>query len=568
MNIKNRTAKIMLVAVIILSLAISTFYVCIKQGYHEDELLTYNLANSTSSLSVDGGWNSSKDFNDYLSVSSTDRFDYVRAYQNQITDASHPPFYYFLVHTICSFFPETFSRFFAYAINVLANIGILILIFAIIKRITKNNLYAVLCVIGYGLSIACITTTIYLRMYCLLTFFALAFLYAVLRIFDGKTKFIDYLLLSVIVFFGTLTQYYFIVFEGLTGIVYLIYSIKNKNIKGFIKLFCAVAVASILAFCCYPFIISNLFGGNRGLGSLDISIDTITIVTYVFYKLMTYVMVLSKLLFINQPIILLLFTAVVATTYIYIRFVKKQKLSQKAVLSFIPSIIFCIAISLLSPFNADRYIMASIPMISAVFVLGFIKLVSLLNIKKPQFVIIPLLSAFLVCSLIFVTPNYIYGKSNLYDKQTNNCLFVGTEVTEWNKCIDKLSQYDQTMIVKTSELDSKLSKELEDFATKRGIITNGKITEFADAYINNGSKKTMTSSLEKVKDDKKLNSLDKVTVYISRLADNEKVIKYLKDNTKFKNYKLIYKDYDFDEFYNWYDYFIQTESYCNVYVFY
>ena len=28
------------------------------------------------------------------------------------------------------------------------------------------------------------------------------------------------------------------------------------------------------------------------------------------------------------------------------------------------------------------------------------------------------------------------------------------------------------------------------------------------------------------------------------------------------------KDYSFDEFYNWYDYFVETESYCNVYKFY
>jgi Na+/H+ antiporter NhaC len=31
---------------------------------------------------------------------------------------------------------------------------------------------------------------------------------------------------------------------------------------------------------------------------------------------------------------------------------------------------------------------------------------------------------------------------------------------------------------------------------------------------------------------------------------------------------LIQKDYSFDEFYNWYDYFVETESYCNVYRFY
>ena len=43
--------------------------------------------------------------------------------------------------------------------------------------------------------------------------------------------------------------------------------------------------------------------------------------------------------------------------------------------------------------------------------------------------------------------------------------------------------------------------------------------------------------------------------------------KYITENTKFKNYELIQADRSFDEFYNWYDYFAETESYCNVYKF-
>ena len=42
---------------------------CIRdRGYHEDELLTYNLANSANTLKTDGEWNSGADFIDYLSV--------------------------------------------------------------------------------------------------------------------------------------------------------------------------------------------------------------------------------------------------------------------------------------------------------------------------------------------------------------------------------------------------------------------------------------------------------------------------------------------------------------------
>lgn len=91
----------------------------------------------------------------------------------------------------------------------------------------------------------------------------------------------------------------------------------------------------------------------------------------------------------------------------------------------------------------------------------------------------------------------------------------------------------------------------------------------AGAYMNNGDvDRQETDSLSAMKTDQTLNSLDDVTVYISRLADNDTVIKYITENTKFKNYELIQADCNFEDYYNWYDYFVETESYCNVYRFY
>ena len=88
MKIDNKKARIILAVIIAVSLVISTVYMFAKQGFHEDELLTYNLANSSKQLNVDGGWNSPEDFNEYLAVSPDDRFDYAQVYENQIIDAS------------------------------------------------------------------------------------------------------------------------------------------------------------------------------------------------------------------------------------------------------------------------------------------------------------------------------------------------------------------------------------------------------------------------------------------------------------------------------------------------
>ena len=80
MNISDKKSRIFLAVVIVLSLALSTVFMMNKQGYHEDELLTYNLANSANTLKTDGEWNSGADFIDYLSVSDGDRLNYEQVY--------------------------------------------------------------------------------------------------------------------------------------------------------------------------------------------------------------------------------------------------------------------------------------------------------------------------------------------------------------------------------------------------------------------------------------------------------------------------------------------------------
>lgn len=571
MTVSNKKSAVILSVIIIISLAVSTFFMLGKQGYHEDELLTYNLANSSKQLSTDGGINTSEDFNEYLTVSEDDRFDYAQVYRNQIIDASHPPLFYALVHTVCSLFPETFSKWLAYSVNIVAMTGVLIMLYKIGKKVTGNNLYALIGTAAYAFSIACVTTTIYLRMYSTLTFFVLAFLNLALKFYDSKNTatLCDCMLVVLTVMLGILTQYYFILFGGLIGLVLLVFKIKERYIKDLIKFVVSAVIGAGLALCIYPFIISNVIGGNRGFGSLSFSIDAITMVTYVIYKLCTYIQILSKDLFINQIWLFVLCSVCALGFGVYFRFFKKQKLSRKATVVAVPSIVFFVGISLLSPFNSDRYVMASLPLIAMLFAFAFIKIFNLLKPEKLRLVLpVSMLLAF-VTAFATVKPYYTYGKTNLYEPQTDNCIFVGTAMLEWNKCIDKFMLYDTTRIVKTDEMSKTLGEELEEFATERGIITNGKINELAGAYMNNGDvERSNTDSLSALKTDKDLETLDEVTVYISRLADKDTVIDYITQNTKFKSYELIQADYEFEDFYNWYDYFAETESYCNVYKFY
>ena len=574
MKISNKVSRVALAAIIIVSLSVSFIFMAVKQGYHEDELLTYNLANSSKQLGVDGEWNSPDDFNEYLTAGEH-RFDYKNVYDNQVIDASHPPLYYALVHTVCSFFPNVFSRWLAFAINVVMMTGSLILIYKIGRRVTGSNLYALIGAGGYAFSVACITTTIYLRMYASLTFWVLTFLYITLRMYDRKNdiKIVECVLLLVTVVAGVLTQYYFILCAGLIGLVMLIYKIKDRHFKSLI-VYVAVAFAGAgIALAIYPYIITNVLGGNRGFGSLKMEIDTITIVTYLGYKLLCYVKILAKDMFLGQWWLLCFCAAFLGAAYICMRFVKKKKLPRKAWFIIVPGLVYFIFISLVSPFNSDRYVMASLPFISMIFSFGFIKVVNFSRLgrknKKAIIAVPACLVAASALAFALVKPYYIYGETNLYETKTDNCVFVGTAMMEWNKCIDKFMNYDSVMIAKTTQMSKTLYDELDEFAQSRGVITNGKVGKLAESFMNNGDvDRKESDSIDKMTSDQKIRGLSEVTVYISRLADSDYVINKITKNTDLKNYEMIQKDRQFEEFYNWYDYFVETESYCNVYRFY
>ncbi len=81
-----------------------------KRYYHIDEIFSYGLANQQAHLSFEEGKyeSSIKLFNNYLTVNKNSRFNYTRVYKNQAKHI-HPPFYYFLFHSICSFFLENLA---------------------------------------------------------------------------------------------------------------------------------------------------------------------------------------------------------------------------------------------------------------------------------------------------------------------------------------------------------------------------------------------------------------------------------------------------------------------------
>ena len=185
---KLETKKIYILAMTVLLLAqLGTllYFGGKKAGFHEDELYTYYSSNKTAGLFVeDRQWMERDDLRNDFVVLPGEGFRYDVVWQMQSWDV-HPPLYYFVFHTVCSLFPEVFSKWLGIGINLLFYIGSYVVLAycvytAVLYGVSKNEeqekraqgLSFVTCLF-WGFSAAVISGVMFIRMYQQLTFFIL-----------------------------------------------------------------------------------------------------------------------------------------------------------------------------------------------------------------------------------------------------------------------------------------------------------------------------------------------------------------------------------------------------------
>lgn len=166
----NMRCGILTVMIYVIFLLVLIATVALKKDFHTDEIFSYGLANHTwdgvVSMKVDMGkiyQNPQEPYLKYMTVSKEHRFDYKNVWINQSHDV-HPPLYYAILHTICSFFPEKFSVWYAGIINIIFAMLSLFLIRKLMTFLTNNKIIVFVTSIGFGLCSGVISNVSFLRM--------------------------------------------------------------------------------------------------------------------------------------------------------------------------------------------------------------------------------------------------------------------------------------------------------------------------------------------------------------------------------------------------------------------
>ncbi len=260
--------------------AIYIFFACLKAGYFIDELYSYGLSNSyyktdISDYDIYNKALDNKAFYDYITVNQKEAFNYGAVYFNQINDV-HPPIYYMLLHTICSFTPGRLLKSSGIFLNLICMYINLFLLYKLSLKIfekeTSADHLALAATAVYAFSCFAVSTVIYIRMYMLLTLLSVAYALCHVLLAGSEKKTGLSAVAALILILGFLTQYYFIIAAFFISLAYFIYILTKKMWK-VAAVYLALMLAALLSsYIIFPHFIGQL-GGNHNTYIKNLSSD-------------------------------------------------------------------------------------------------------------------------------------------------------------------------------------------------------------------------------------------------------------------------------------------------------
>ena len=303
--------KIIFGFILALSLIVSVCYGIQKSGFHEDEYYTYYSSNRSIGLyQPDREWQDRQTILDEFAVKPGEGFNYGMVKLVQSWDV-HPPLYYFIFHTLCSFVPGQFSKWPGLITNLIAFVIAFIFLCLLMEELQIPLPLEIFTLVFWGLNPQTVSCNLLIRMYAWLGAAVMACAYFHVRLIkrwdelsaetggakrggakpgtgkpggenagfekpgsEGVSGYLKGLVLkgflpiAIVSYLGFLIQYFYIFFFVCIGAVCAFWLLlkKQKIKEGFIYIgMCAASL--LLAVATYPSALRHMFGGYRGTGA-------------------------------------------------------------------------------------------------------------------------------------------------------------------------------------------------------------------------------------------------------------------------------------------------------------
>lgn len=467
-GMRGRKSGLFQVCVVVF-LIFHLFYACFwgsqKINYHVDEYYTYGLANNRGSIDpvIEDGvpYQGDSVFLNYLSPDDSERFDYSIVWENQANDV-HPPLYYILIHTVCSFFPGIFSKWEALSVNLVLLIIVDGLVFLTARQIFRDRWTAFLTMVINGMTLLCVNTILFLRMYMLMTVFVLGVTALFLKYFKRNKDKKFYLLLFFLSLGGALTQYYFLIYLFFLCLVFGIGLIVQREWKDIVYFLLALGCAGGASIAIFPAMINQIFGdGYRGKEAFGNARTLADVPAHIS----EYIRIINDEVFGGLGVIVLLF----AVCFLLLLFREQQKNRShifKLCLFVVPTVCYCVMIAVIAPYQYDRYVMAVGPLLVLAGIWPVYYVMDSIFSKQKKYgnTVVNGISvgifAVMICSAMRLsgwTPEYTYRNTEARletAKEYADCHALYMYVASWtvNDNMQELLNYQDYTFLKENEL--------------------------------------------------------------------------------------------------------------------
>ena len=308
-------------------------------------------------------WITDRQFQDYVTVDGSDAFDYLSVYFN-VKDDNHPPVHFMLLHTMSSVFQRTLSPWLGCTINLVC-LGITLwLLLRLGRQLAdifdlegKGRQLGILAVLLYGMSTGALASVLLIRMYCLLSCLCVA-LFSV-HVKKWKNREFDkknkgLIALTVL---GFLTQYFFLFYCILLAAVTAVILLYHRRKKEFLCYVRSMVIAAVIGLGLFPFAISDVFSSGRGTEALE---NLASGLSGYGQRLLSFGQILADRT-VGGPLFLGgCAVGVILLLGQLIRTIRAGKLELTA-MSVIPVVGYFLLSSRMSPYLVDRYIMPLFP---------------------------------------------------------------------------------------------------------------------------------------------------------------------------------------------------------------
>ena len=298
-TLSRRFFYLLAACIIALQAVLLVFTIRQKQEFHIDEIYSFILSNSYDTNSFNnadwmwGTWVDQTDFDEFATVQQGEQFAYPLVYRNNSLDA-HPPLYYWMLHTVSSFFPGRFDKWIGCLPNVVCFAVTGLFLLHVSERLMGRRKMALLPLLLYGFSLLAVDTVLFIRMYALLTLFAVIFLDLHVSLYQDGFRLPVMGAVFLVIFLGTYTQYYF-AFLSFWGVLFTcFYLLYKKDFKTFLLYGFGALFAILLVVATYPAVFSQVLGQESNNVGSQIMANLFNIPLFVKQTVVLTGMLLSR----------------------------------------------------------------------------------------------------------------------------------------------------------------------------------------------------------------------------------------------------------------------------------